>query len=69
MVVELVLGRELGKVEGGEAGRSVEAVLELRICMGWLRVERRSERIGKLLHGGVQFENSVLQDGVLEHSG
>ena len=44
VVGELVLGRELGKVEGGEAGRLVEAVLELRICMAWLRAEWRSKQ-------------------------
>ena len=31
-------------MEGGEGGRSVEAVLELRICMAWLWGEWRSER-------------------------
>ena len=38
------VGRELGKVEGREAGRLMKAVLELRICMAWLRAVRRLER-------------------------
>ena len=29
------VGRELGKVEGGEKGRLMEAVLELRICKAY----------------------------------
>ena len=38
------VGRELGKVKGGEAGRAMEVGLELRICMVWFQEVPRLEQ-------------------------
>ena len=38
------LGWELSKAENGESGRAMEAAVEFRICMAWLRVARRLQR-------------------------
>ena len=73
------VGWELSKVEGGEAGRLMEAALELRICMvtGCAEVRTvinhkfgvRGHGTGILLHCGFQFADIVLQDGVSKHGG